>query len=331
MGLGKLYGKVREIDISHRRKGPNLRIGRAGSEVWTKVCEICRMRFLFLLSLAVLASPLAALAGRPPQLFMDVARFRNLNLVEKGAEVEIYVTVPMNALVFKQRAPRTFQSAAIVTLDILKADGKAIYHDVITLKPPVQNDTTMALKNGLSFLRRVMVPDGRYTLRGTVRDLYRTDGVSTTLEQPLLLAGPATPFLSDVLLLAYIPRKSFDDSNFNRGGYLLTRAPGGAYGRGAETLYYYAELHNVPAGQPVRVHAQIVGLKESGGDQTRTGESGRPTSVMGALPLGELPEGPFTVLVDVFSGTKLLTSQRVAGHRYIEDFGPAGAPPAPSR
>ena len=288
------------------------------------------MRFFFALLLAAVASPVAALAG-PPQLFLDVARFRNLNKVEKGAEVEVYVTVPMQSLVFKQRAPRTFQAAAIVTLDILKADGKSVYHDVITLKPPVQNDTTMRLKNGLSFLRRVMVPDGTYTLRGTVRDLYRPDGAVGKVELPLALAGPATPFLADVLLLAYPAKKSSDESNFNRGGLLLTRTAQGAYGRGAETVYYYTELHSAPVGQPVRVRASIVGLKGSGADLTRTPEAGRPLSLTGQLPLGTLPEGDFTVLVEAFSGTKLLSSQRVAGHRYIEDFGPAGAPAAPAR
>ena len=102
------------------------------------------MRYLltFLVAFTVLAAQAA-----PPQLLLDVALFRNLNKVEKGAEVEIYVTVPTQPLTYRQRAPRSFQSSAVVTLDILKADGKPVYHEVITLKPPVLNDTTIAIKN----------------------------------------------------------------------------------------------------------------------------------------------------------------------------------------
>lgn len=264
----------------------------------------------------------------PPRLLLDVARFRNLNKVEKGAEVEIYVTVPTQSLTYRQRAPRAFQAAASVTLDIIKADGKSAYHEVITLKPPVQNDTTMAIKNGLSFLRRIMIPDGSYTLRATVSDKYRAANGELVVEKPLLLAGPATPFLSDIILLARPAVKNAGDNDFNRGGYLLTRAPGGLYGRGAEKLFFYTELHNAPADQPLRIHYQIAGLKASAADLNIMPQAGRPATIVGQLPLGTQPDGELTVLVDVFSGTKLLTSQRVTGRRNQTEYAPAAAAPA---
>ena len=54
----------------------------------------------------------------------------------------------------------------MVDLTILKADGSTAWQETVTLKPPVLSDTTIAIKNPLSFLKRVTVPDGTYTLRG---------------------------------------------------------------------------------------------------------------------------------------------------------------------
>src|SRR6476469_4226799 len=208
----------------------------------------------YLLTLVAVFATLASHAG-PPQLLLDVARFRNLDKVVKGAEVEIYVTVPTQPLTYRQRAPKSFQSSAVVTLDILKADGKTAYHEVITLKPPVLNDTSIAIKNPLSFLKRVQLPDGKYTLRGTIKDQYKSASGETTVEKPLVLETPAPgPFLSDVVLLARPAVRGASDDNFGRGGYRLTRTPGGTYARGAANLFFYTELHNAPAGPAVRVH-----------------------------------------------------------------------------
>ena len=284
------------------------------------------MRY-FLTLLATFVA-LAAQAS-PPQLLLDVARFRNLNKVEKGAEVEIYVTVPTQPLTYRQRAPRSFQSSAVVTLDILKADGKPVYHEVITLKPPVLNDTTIAIKNPQSFLKRVMLPDGKYTLRGTVKDQYKSANGETTVEKPLVLEASAGPFLSDIVLLARPAARGGDDA-FSRGGYRLTRAPGGTYGRGAENLFFYTELHNAPAGSALRVHYHLTTPDGSAADADAalTAQSGRPTTVVGQLPLGPLPDGPFTLFVEVYGGPgnkKLLAGHRIVGQRSAAEFAPGGA------
>ena len=283
----------------------------------------------FLLTLLVALTTLAAQAG-PPQILLDIARFRNLNKVEKGAEVEIYVTVPTQSLTYRQRAPKAFQSAAIVTLDILKADGKPAYHEVITLKPPVLNDTTIALKNPQSFLKRIILPDGKYTLRGTVRDQYRATNGETTLEKPLVLEAPVGPFLTDVVLLARPASRGAGDDNFSRGGYRLTRAPGNAYGRGAENIFFYTELHNAPLSPALRVHYHLTTPDGSAADAdaSLTAQSGRPTTVVGQLPLGPLPDGPFTLFIEVYGGPgnkKLLAGHRAIGQRLAADYAPAGA------
>ena len=289
------------------------------------------MRFFVLFSAFVLllvGSP-AAQAG-PPQILLDVARFRNLNKVEKGAEVEIYVTVPTQSLTYRQRAPRAFQSAATVTLDVLKADGSSAYHEVVTLKPPVLNDTTIAIKNPQSFLKRIMLPDGKYTLRGTVKDQYRSANGETTVEKPLVLEAPAGSFMSDVLLLSRPAAKSGGNDNFARGGYRLTRAPGGSYGRGADNIFFYTELHNAPMGQLLRVHYHLTTPDGSAADADAmlTPQSGRPTTVVGQLPLGPLPDGPFTLFIEVYGGPgskKLLAGHRAIGQRASAEYAPAGA------
>ena len=281
----------------------------------------------FLLSLL----HLAALAS-PPQIMVDVARFRNLNKVDKGAEVEIYVTVPTQTLVYRQRAPHSFQCSATVLLEIVGADGKPAFREQVALRPPPLADTTLALKNPQSFLKRILLPDGNYTLRATVRDQYRpaTPNGTALVERPLRLAAPATPFLSDIVLLARPAVKNAGDDNFNRGGYRLSRAPGGTYGRGAETLYFYAELHNAPAGQALRLQYRLVAAGAAPAapvEISLTAESGRPAVVLGQLPLANTPTGEFAVLVDVFNGKKILTSQRVTARRTEADFAPAAAPP----
>ena len=282
-----------------------------------------------ILALLFVLLHLAAHAG-PPQILLDVARFRNLNKVEKGAEVEIYVTVPTQSLTYRQRAPKAFQSAAIVTLEILKADGKPAYREVITLKPPVLTDTTIAIKNPQSFLKRILLPDGKYTLRGTVRDQYRGADGETTVEKSLLLEAPAGPFLTDIVLLARPAVRSGGDDNFARGGYRLTRTPGNTYGRGAENIFFYTELHNAPAGQSLRMHYHLTTPDGSAADAdaTLTPQSGRPTTVVGQLPLGPLPDGPFTLFVEVYGGPgnkKLLTGHRAIGERSAAEYAPAGA------
>ncbi|AWM35016.1 hypothetical protein [Hymenobacter nivis] len=283
------------------------------------------MRFLLILW-ACLAPALAAQAG-PPRLLLDVARFRNLNQVEKGAEVEVYVTVPTQSLTYRQRAPRAFQSAATVTLEILRADGKPAYKETVILKPPVINDTTLALKNPVSFLKRIPLPDGHYTLRGTVRDQYRAANGEAVVERPLVLEAPVGPTLSDVLLLARPAVKSNGDDTFLRGGYLLTRAPSGFFGRGADNLYFYTELQGAPAGQPLRLHYHLAAPDGTAADADAplTPQAGRPTTIIGQLPFGPLPEGEFTLLVDVYSGKKLLTSHRATGQRSTTEYAPAGA------
>ncbi len=287
----------------------------------------------YLLTLLVALTALAAQAG-PPQLLLDVARFRNLNQVEKGAEVEIYVTVPTQPLIYRQRAPRSFQSSAIVTLDILKADGKSAYHEVVMLKAPVLNDTTIAIKNPLSFLKRIMLPDGKYTLRGTIKDQYKSINGETTVEKQLVLEAPAAgPFLSDIVLLARPAVRGAGGDNFSRGDYRLTRAPGNAYGRGTEELFFYTELHRATPGQALRVHYHLTAPDGSAADADGelTPQAGRPTTIVGQLPFGPLPDGLFTLFVEVYGGAgskKLLAGHRVVGEHRGGEYTPAGAPAA---
>ena len=286
------------------------------------------MRYL-LFPLISLAVPVAAHAA-PPQLLLEVARFRNLDQVQKGGEIEISVTVPTQPLTYRQRAPKSFQSSAVVELDILKADGKSAWHETVTLKPPVLNDTTISIKNPLSFLKRVTLPDGTYTLRGRVRDQYKATNGETTVEQPLVVAAPKSAAFSDIVFLSKPAVKTTGESVFNRGGYLLTRAPGGFYGRGADNVFFYTELNQLPAGRPVRLHYHLAAPDGSAADADApavTPQAGRPTSLSGQLPLGLLPAGAYTLTIEARDAAtnKVLTSQSRTGQRSLTEYAPAGA------
>jgi hypothetical protein len=285
------------------------------------------MRFLFLL--VALFAVFSAQAG-PPQLLLEVARFRSLDQVQKGGEIEIAVTVPTQSLTYRQRAPKSFQSSAVVDLAILKADGKPAWQETVTLKPPVLNDTTISIKNPLSFLKRVSLPDGTYTLRGRIRDQYRTANGETTVEQSLVIAAPNASAFGDIVFLARPAAKAPGESVFNRGGYLLTRAPGGNYGRGADVAYFYTELNQLPAGRPVILHYNLASADGNAVDAYGppvTPQTGRPTPLVGQLPLTSLPEGPFTLTIEARDAAtkKVLATQRQTGKHSLTEFSPAGA------
>lgn len=266
----------------------------------------------------------------PPQLLLEVARFRNLDQVQKGGEIEIAVTVPTQPLTYRQRAPRSFQSSAVVELSILKADGTAAWHETVTLKPPVLNDTTISIKNPLSFLKRVTLPDGTYTLRGRVRDQYKAANGETTVEQPLVVAAAKGPAFSDIVYLSKPAVKTTGESVFNRGGYLLTRAPGGFYGRGTEAVYFYTELNQLPTGRSVRLSYHLAapdGSAVDGEAPPLTPQSGRPTALTGQLPLGPLPAGAFTLTIEARDAAtkKVLATQSQPGQLSLTEYAPAGA------
>ncbi len=281
--------------------------------------------FLYpLLALLSLSAP-----ARPPQIFLDVAQFRNLDKVQGGAEVEIYVTVPTQTLLYRQRAPKQFQSSAVVTLQVLKPDGQPAFQETVTLKPPTLSDTTMQIKNPISFLKRINLPAGGYTVRGLVRDQYRKANGETTIELPLTVrAEPKIAALSDIVLLARPAVKTDAADPFIRGGYRLTRAPGALFARGANNVFFYTELNQAPAGQKLKVHYHLENPEgfAADADTDLTPAAGRPTVVAGQLPFGPLPEGEFALTIEIRNAAgKLLTSQTARGRRETQEYAPAGA------
>ena len=267
--------------------------------------------------------------ARPPQIILDVVQFRNLDKVQGGAEVEIYVTVATQTLQYRQRAPRQFQSSAIVLLQVLNAGGKPAFQETVTLRPPTLNDTTIQIKNPLSFLKRLNLPAGQYTVRGLVRDQYRKANGETTVEQPLTVkAEPKAAALTDIVLLAQAAVKTDVADPFVRGGYRLTRAPAGRYARGTNNLFFYTELNQAPAGKKLKVHYHLENPEgfAADADADLTPAAGRPTVVAGQLPFGPLPAGEFALTIEIRSAAnKLLTSQTVRGRRDTGDYAPAGA------
>lgn len=280
------------------------------------------------LSVLLLLLTVAAHAAAP-QLLLDVARFRNEDRSVKGSVVELYATVPGQGLTYLRRAPKTYQAAAVLTLEILKADGQPAYQETITLKPPVLSDTTAAIKNPTSFQKRLVLPDGQYTVRARLRDQYKV-GAETTTDQMLTLAADGTqPFLSDIVLLARPAAKSPAQNAFTRGGFSLSRAPGGTYARGTTRIFFYAELYQAPQGQPLRVRYRISSEENGSADAETTlaqAAQGKPTGIVGELPLGPLPTGQYIFTIEIRdSKNRLLTIQSTVLQREAEDYAPAGA------
>jgi hypothetical protein len=287
-----------------------------------------RLSYLLFCMLMVLAAGVAEAA--PPLLVLDVARFRNDDMAVKGGVLEIYATIPGSALVYKRRAPRSFQAAATLTLEVIKADGSAVYQETMTLKSPVLSDTSISLKNPVSFQKRVVLPDGSYTLRGQVRDQYRAGGVQI-IDLPLVVDWKAkAPVLSDIVLLARPASKSLDQNNFIRSNYSLTRAPGGLYARGAERLFFYAELYNVAPEQTVQLRYKVrpaAGGKDVlSASAVATGAAGRGTPVVGELDISKLPAGEYTLTIEARDAkNKVLSAQTTRLRRNPADYTPAGA------
>ena len=277
--------------------------------------------FIFLTGWAVAAH------AAPLQLHLDVAHFRNEDRAVKGSVVDINATVAGQGLTYRQRAPKSFQAAAVLTLEVLKADGRPAYQETVTLKPPALSDTTAALKNPVSFQKRLVLPDGRYTVRGRLRDQYQTGAAETVAEQPLVLeSGAAKPYLSDVVLLARPASKSSATGSFIRNGYQLTRAPGGYYPRGTDQVFFYAELYQAPQGQPLHVRYRIQSEEGAGAAaevELDQAAAGQPTVIEGGLPLGPLPSGQYTFTMEVLDAkNQVLATQSTAMRRDFEDYAP---------
>lgn len=86
----------------------------------------------------------------------------------------------------------------------------------------------------------------------------------------------------------------------------------------------------MPAGQPLRVHYHLTTPDGSAADAdaSLTPRSGQLTTVVGQLPMGPLPDGPFTLFIEVYGGPgtkKLLAGHQVVGQRNAADYSPAGA------
>ncbi|MCR5886969.1 hypothetical protein LRS06_04095 [Hymenobacter sp. J193] len=281
--------------------------------------------------LVLLALVLAVVAqAAPPKLQLDVAAFRNLDIGRKGGVLELYATVDGNSLTYQRRAPKAFQASAVLTLEVLKADGQIVYSEVIKLKPPVLKDTTQAIKNPMSFQKRVVLPDGTYTVRGQVRDQYKAGG-NRIVDVPLLMQFDQPGLrLSDVAVLAKAPSRSPADTNFNRGGYLLIRTPGGLYGRGADQLFAYAELYNAPTEQTLTTKYRlrlVGGTKDAAaGTGTAKGVSGSPHLILVDMDIAKLPAGEYDLIVEVRGAkNKLLASKTTRVLRQPDTYAPAAA------
>ncbi len=274
-------------------------------------------------------------AASLPRPLVEVARFRALDQRQPTGELELSVTVPTRGLLYRQRLRRVYQASATLELSLVRAaDSQPVWRETVALRPPVLTDTAQAVKNPFTVLRRVLVPVGSYTLRTSLRDNVRpATGQPAVAEQPLTVSVAAGPAFSDVLLLAQpAARVNTAGADNVRGGYQLARAPAGLYARGANAVFFYAELTGLPPNRPVRLRYRLLsGAAGPTGspaavEATLTPPAGRPTPVVGQLLLGALLAGPFTLVLEARDAAtnKLLASQHQTGSRNPTDYIQAG-------
>ncbi|OWP63367.1 hypothetical protein CDA63_09170 [Hymenobacter amundsenii] len=282
-----------------------------------------RLILLFLLLLAGFSAS--------AQLLLDVARFRNEDVAIEGGIVEVYVTASTQRLTYQRRGPKMFQAGAVVTLEAIRPDGTAAYQETITLRPPVLRDTTAAIKNPISFQKRLNLPDGQYVLRGQLRDQYRAAS-TLIVEKPLVVANQTKQVAaSDVVVLSRpASRSAIEGNNFMRQGLSLTRTPGGLYARGQDKLFFYAELYNATVGQPLTVTYRLTPTTSksnaASGKGLVQGAEGRPTVLTGELDVSKVPAGDYQLTVEVRDvKNRLLISQTAAVRRDPANYAPAGA------
>jgi hypothetical protein len=214
---------------------------------------------------------------------------------------------------------------------VLRADGTAAYQESITLKPPVLNDTSGAIKNPISFQKRLELPDGQYTLRAKVQDQTSKKNLAT-LEQALELDfNQEKTRLSDIVLLARVGGKSaVEGDNFTRGGYSLARTPNGLYARGADRLAWYAELYDAPS--PLVLATRYRVRPAAGGPDVMTSAglarpvSGAPHLILGDMNIANLMAGDYDLIIEVRDAKgKLLTTQTVRLQRRPDEYTPSAA------
>lgn len=102
------------------------------------------------------------------------------------------------------------------------------------------------------------------------------------------------------------------------------------YARGADKLYFYAELYNATPDQPLTLRYRLRMPKATKDAATATaavmGASGRPTSMPGELDLSKVPAGEYVLTVEVRNAkNQVLSSQTAQVSRNPADYAPAGA------
>jgi hypothetical protein len=264
-------------------------------------------------------------------LQLDAVRFHNDDVAVKSGIVEVYATVAGKHLTYQKRGPKMYQAGASIRLEVLRSDGSAVYQETVTLRPPVLRDTTALIKNPISFQKRLTLPEGRYTLRGQMKDQYRA-GFTDIVEQPLVVEiHGGKPALSDVvLLLKPASRSSVEANNFMRQGLSLTRAAGGLYARGQDKLFFYSELYNAAPGQAYTVRYQLRAAKAArdaaAGQSSVQGAEGRPTVLAGELNLSTVAAGAYILTVEARNAkNQLVATQTATVHRNPDEYAPAGA------
>lgn len=150
--------------------------------------------------------------------------------------VEINLEVAAGTVMYRHVDSTHLQAGVEVIMLIKKGDQVAAFQKYVLNSPVVIFPQT------LLDVKRLPVPPGEYTLEVQVQDL--NDSLNTkTVQQPLVVAVPATIYLSEVQLLRGFKTDN-SDNPFTKNGYLLEPLPFAFYDQLAIKMAFYAEVYH---------------------------------------------------------------------------------------
>ena len=261
---------------------------------------------------ALLLTAAASAQPGPAQLRMDTGTFR-YSADESMAEV--YLSVGAASLTYTRAGSGAFEASLPVMLTIRPttaaapsgAQRAAAFERTIDFQVSVPD--TSALEDGQVITEQVRaaLPPGEYEVEANVRSsaVSVAVGARADLAVPDYAAG--TSSMSSIQLARRIVRSQSDADEFVKSGLVVQPYPDAFFGGDLRRVTYYAEVYNVPP-DPAG-YTLLAYLSDSSrptplaGTESRTTRSVQPVDVvLGAIEVGELPTGEYTLHLAALNG-----------------------------
>jgi len=153
-------------------------------------------------------------------------------------------------------------------------------------------------------IRRFYLPSGRYGLEVRAVNLNDTLDKAVLSKELWVDSMQGLPYVSRPLLLHRWSKAGATQARWSRNGYFLMARPEPTFRRSEDTLAFYTEVHrdSLPEGRSVLVY--FLQEVQGKGQPLQQGyvrlTDGRPVqAVLGTLPLKEVPEGSYRLILEL--------------------------------